>query len=607
MFDKIVASIGRFSFKNRKVIAILGMVLFVAVIILEAMTIIEYSYAEESIVTDIFPQDDTLVIVYNNKDEHLISSIINELSKDEHITSIQAYANTLGAQMSVNDVAENFGIDSVFVNLLFYLYENGFETSGMTFVDFARFITSEGFLNNEMFASMIDESSKAQIAQLGSLVDALTNGEEYTAQQIADMFGVDLQTVQSVFYIKQLQNINFTNFAGTVFGTIAGVLGVDANTIERVFKIQPVTSMTFDDFVDIIAGLSSFAGSVVDEAQLAQLNSLIGISEAVKTNAELTPDDLVALFGDMADTDMFTEENITLLYIMSRSNTMDMSGTKIPLYDFFMFLSDEIMTNEAFSSYFDEETAKEFESAKTMMSDGIAQLVGPEHSRMIVTLDYVPESAEIQAFYASLSEMLDGCMSEEYYLVGNSAMSYEVSLTFDREYLVISIVTALAVLTVVYFSFRKFSVSFLLICVIECAVFAMMGVMTVTNSPMFFIALILVQCILMGSMIDYAILFTTYYREVRREYVLEEALPVTMTRATYAIITSSLILVLVTFICGLFMSGTVAAILRAISIGSFCAMILILFVLPSLLVIFDKHFIKDSKECQIRLQRQQLQ
>ena len=596
MFDKIVSSIGRFSFKNRKLIAVLGFILLIAVIILESQTIIEYSYAEDSIVTDIFPQDDIIVLVYENKDEKMMSSIIDMLSKDEHVTSIQAYANTLGAEMSVDDVAAMFGIDRVFVNTLFYLCENGFATEGMTFVDFATFITSDDFINNELFAPMLDEASKAQIAQLGSLVNALTSTDKYSAEEISAMFGVDVQMVQSVFYIKQLQNINYQNFANTIFGTIAGVLGVDAQTIEKVFNITPVTSLNMEEFVRVISDLSAIADAFVDSEQGTQLHTLIDIYDAVKSNKELSPSDIVDLFGNMADTDMFTEENLTLLYIMSRSNTMDMSSTKIPLYDFFTFLSEEIITNEAFSSYFDEAMLAEFESAKTMMSEGIAQLVGPEHSRMVITVDYVLESPEINKFYADLTDMLDNTLSGNYYLVGNSAMSYEVSQTFDQEYLIISIVTAIAVFLVVYMSFRKFSVSLLLICVIECAVFAMMSVMAVTGSPMFFIALILVQCILMGSMIDYAILFTTYYREVRKEYVLEEALPVVMTRATYAILTSSLILVLVTFICGFFMTGTVAAILQTLSIGAFCAILLILFVLPSYLVLLDKFIIKESKE-----------
>lgn len=596
MFDKIVSSIGRFSFKNRRLIAVLGFILLIAVIILESQTIIEYSYAEDSIVTDIFPQDDIIVLVYENNDEKMMSSIIDMLSKDEHVTSIQAYANTLGAEMSVDDVAGMFGIDRVFVNTLFYLCENGFATEGMTFVDFATFISSDDFINNELFAPMLDEASKAQIAQLGSLVNALTSTDKYSAEEISAMFGVDVQMVQSVFYIKQLQNINYQNFANTIFGTIAGVLGVDAQTIEKVFNITPVTSLSMEEFVRVISDLSAIADVFVDSEQGAQLHTLIDIYDAVKSNKELSPSDIVDLFGNMADTDMFTEENLTLLYIMSRSNTMDMSSTKIPLYDFFTFLSEEIITNEAFSSYFDEAMLAEFESAKTMMSEGIAQLVGPEHSRMVITVDYVLESPEINKFYADLTDMLDNTLSGNYYLVGNSAMSYEVSQTFDQEYLIISIVTAIAVFLVVYMSFRKFSVSLLLICVIECAVFAMMSVMAVTGSPMFFIALILVQCILMGSMIDYAILFTTYYREVRKEYVLEEALPVVMTRATYAILTSSLILVLVTFICGFFMTGTVAAILQTLSIGAFCAILLILFVLPSYLVLLDKFIIKESKE-----------
>ena len=59
----------------------------------------------------------------------------------------------------------------------------------------------------------------------------------------------------------------------------------------------------------------------------------------VRENTPLQPDDLADLFSAAAgDNDMFNEGNLTLLYIMSRSNTMDMSDTKIPLYDFFMSL-----------------------------------------------------------------------------------------------------------------------------------------------------------------------------------------------------------------------------------------------------------------------------
>ena len=594
MFDKIVGSIGAFSYKHRKIISIVSAVLFVVVLVVSSQLVIEYSYAEESAVTDIFPLDDTVVIVYENKDETKIEEIISYLEKDERVSSVQAYANTLGAKMSPSDMSEMMGIPTAFVNTLFYIHEHGMDTTGMTLVEFVGFLTSDDFLNNELFSSMIDPESKGQILQLKSLVDALASENEYTAEEIAEILGVDEQLVESVFFIAQLKEANITNVTPMFWATVANALGMDAETIERIFGIQPVGSLKFAEFVDILAEVSVYAGGIMDAEQIEQLGMLKDMSDMIKEEKELSPSDLSNLFSSAADNDMFNENTVTLLYIMARSNTIDLSEVRIPLYNFFMFLSENILQNEAFSSFFDDSVAAQFEEAKTTMQDGLAQLVGENHSRMIITLSYEPESKEIYAFYDNFSSMLGDTLSGEYYLVGATAMSYEVSQSFETEYLIISIVTAVAVFIIVCLTFKKVLLSLLLIGVIECAVFSMMSVMVIIDLPMFFIPLILVQCILMGSMIDYGILFTTYYIEVRKEYSIEEALPEVMRRATHSILTSSLLIVLVTLICGRFMTGAVASILTTLGIGSLCAILLILFVLPSLLAIFDKHVTKQK-------------
>ncbi len=594
MFDKIVSSIGKFSYKYRKIIAVLGALLFIAVTILQALTVVEFTYAEESVVSDIFPQDDTLVIVYNKYDEDRIPTLIEHLEKDEHVTSVQAYANTLGIKLSPAEISEMLGIDIVFVNTLYYIYENGMLTEGMTFVDFVTFISSDEFLSNEMFASMIDDDSKAQIYQLRDLVNAINSVKRYTAPQIAEMFDIDVNTVNIIFYIKQLMNITASNSINTIFATAAKALGMAPDIIETLFKVKPVEKMTFNDFVLTLKTIYPYVKDFLNSEQAAQFDSLISIHASIKENAEIFPEDIAEMFSSMEGAEMFNKDTITLLYIMSRSNTMDYSDKKVALYDFFIFLAEDIVGNESLSAFFDEDVASQLDSAKAEMVNGRSQLVGKEHSRMIVTLNYVPESPEIQAFYDDLTDTLDSLMLHDYYLVGNTAMSYEVSQTFHNEFLLITLVTAAVILLVVLITFKNIPVSLLLICVIECAVFAMMSVMTVANSPIFFIALILVQCILMGTMIDYAILFTTYYREARKTFSIEDALPETMRKSTYAILTSSLILVLVTFICGLNMTGTVAAILQTLSVGAFCAILLILFVLPSYLVIFDKWITKEN-------------
>lgn len=596
MFDKIVGSIGAFSYKNRKLISIVAVILFVSVLIIQGQLIIEYSYAEESLVTDIFPQDDTVVIVYENGDEAKIKDIINYLEKDEHVTSIQAYANTLGAEMSPSEMAEMMGIPVAFVNTLFYIHENGMLTEGMTLVDFTSFISSKDFLENELFASMIDDETRGQIGQMKSLVDALASGKEYSADEIAGILGIEKQLVQSIFYIAQLKNANIFNITPMFWANVAEALGMDADTIERIFRIKPVKTLKFTEFVDIITEVVGYAEGLIDSEQLGQLGMLGDMAYKVSSGKTLSPEDIAELFSSAAEGDMFNEGALTLLYIMARGNTSGMADVRIPLYDFFMFLSDEILGNDAFSSFFDDSVAAQFEEAKVTMQDGIAQLVGAKHSRMVITLDYEVESKEIYDFYEGFDGMLKSTLSGEYYLVGATAMSYEVSGTFEKEYLIISIITAVAVFLVVWFTFKKFLLSLILICVIEGAVFSMMSVMVTINLPMYFVALILVQCILMGSMIDYGILFTTYYTEVRREYSIEKALPEVMKRATHAILTSSLIIVLVTLICGRFMSGAVASILTTLGIGALCAILLILFVLPSLLVIFDKHVVEQVNE-----------
>ena len=557
MFDRVVSSIGSFSYKYRKIICILAAVLFIVCIFLESQTVISYSYIEENTITEVFPQDDTLVIVYENKNEGDIHNIITELEKDEHITSIQAYSNTLGAKLTPTDLAQNFGIDEMFVNVIYHMYY-GDEVAPMTLVEFTTFITSDEFVNNPMLAGNMDENSKEQLYQLGNIVNALNSNEPMSAEDIATMTDMDINVIKTILF--------FTQF----------------NTDSIVFK----------DFVSSINELTSIASGAIDEETLVQLNALNTMSEHITNKTLLLPGDIVTIFSSMAENEMFTEDSVTLLYMVAQNS--EKMYEPVALYDIFMFLSG-VLEDGMLSSFVDDEMKTQFTEAKTIIEDGKAQLMGPEYSRMIVTLSYKPDSDEIKTFYKDLDVLLNDNLRGDYYMVGATAMAHEVEGSFDTEYTIISIVTAIAVLIVVCISFRKFAIPVLLVCIIEFSVFAMMSVMAVINFPMYFIALILVQCILMGSMIDYAILLTTYYTEARRELPVHQALPEVMRRATHSILTSSSILIAVSFICGFFMTGQVANILVTLGVGALCAVLLILFVLPACLTLFDRYLLREPE------------
>lgn len=557
MFDRIVSSIGHFSYKYRKVICILAAILFVVCVILESQSMISYSYIDENKVTEVFPQDDTLVIVYENKNEEDIQNIIAELEKDEHITSVQAYANTLGAKLTPNDLSKNFNIDKSLINVLYYMYYN-YEIESMTLVEFTSFITSDRFINSPVFAGQINEESKQQMKKLGTIVSALNSNEPMLAEDIAQMLSIDVNVVKTILFFTQ-------------------------------FKTD---SVIFSDFVQSINSLTNIAASSIDSETLAQLKTLNRMSESIKNQEKLLPGELMNVFGTMADSDMFNENNISLLYMVIQSSNRTYEA--VSLYDMFTFLSS-VIENEMLSSFIDENMKQQLNEAIVMIEEGKEQLVGPEYSRMIVTLNYKPDSKEIKDFYNNLDLMLNDNLRGDYYMVGATAMSHEVEASFDKEYTMISIITAIAVLIVVCISFRKFLIPVLLVFIIEFSVFAMMSVMSIINFPMHFIALILVQCILMGSMIDYAILLTTYYTEVRRELPVNLALPEVMRRATHSILTSSSILISVSFICGFFMTGQVANILVTLGVGALCAVLLILFVLPACLTLFDRYLLREPE------------
>lgn len=92
----------------------------------------------------------------------------------------------------------------------------------------------------------------------------------------------------------------------------------------------------------------------------------------------------------------------------------------------------------------------------------------------------------------------------------------------------------------------------------------------------------------------YGILLSNYYVEVRKNYPVDQALPEVLKRSIRAIATSALILIAITLSCGFIMEGAVASILVTLCIGSSSALLLVVFVLPSLLAIFDSFIIKKK-------------
>ena len=278
MLDRILGAIGRFSYRFRYVIMVFGVAVFVGVAIVQSFAGVSYFHADYNKVTDVFPEDDMLVIVYDNRDETKIKEYADTLSKNEHVTSIQSYATTLGLEMNTTELSGVTGIDETFIKTLFYIKEHGTATNGMNFATFVNFISSDAFLNNDMFASKIDDDTRAQLIQTKTLVNTIASGTELDAISLATALGMDEQTVNGIFYMAGVQTMTIENFV---------------NTMLKMAEQNP---------------------NAITPTQLAELQQLSGLVTLVKNPQPMTPNQLATAFPTQSE--MLNEKTITLICII---------------------------------------------------------------------------------------------------------------------------------------------------------------------------------------------------------------------------------------------------------------------------------------------------
>ena len=206
-----------------------------------------------------------------------------------------------------------------------------------------------------------------------------------------------------------------------------------------------------------------------------------------------------------------------------------------------------------------------------------------------------------------------GHFDNDMYLIGNTPMAYEMSKTFHHELNKITLLTALFILFIVLLTFRRLATSIILVLLIQCAVFLTMAVLNLLHVDMQYMALLVVQSIMMGATIDYAIIYTTYYVENRTlpgsgsdtlpdgQTPLGPLSPRDAIQAAYkgslqTILTSATILTAAVGVLSFaFYDPSIRQICRILAIGCLIATILVIFVLPAILACLDRFVIRQKR------------
>ena len=307
-----------------------------------------------------------------------------------------------------------------------------------------------------------------------------------------------------------------------------------------------------------------------------------------------TPEEILELFGGASA--MANERMVNLLFQLYAAQTGSASAAQdgIPLTDLIPFIQNSVLKNPLFAAFVNDEVKRQIAEAGDMIGEYAAKLQGEHYGRVILTTVYPEDSAETRAFIGSLSERCKALMEGETWLIGTSVMNEEMAQTFDAELSRITLLSAAAIFIVVALTFRSLVIPLILVLTVQCGIYLTMTFIGLSGGGMYYLALLMVQCILMGATIDYGILYTSYYREGEKDR--EAAIRGAYDGALHTILTSALIVILAAGILGfMFANPAIGEICLTISRGAISASLLIVFILPGVLAALDRFVRKRMK------------
>lgn len=242
------------------------------------------------------------------------------------------------------------------------------------------------------------------------------------------------------------------------------------------------------------------------------------------------------------------------------------------------------------------------------MQIALDQLQGEEYSRMLVFLNLPEGGDETFAFLDKMHEIAGKYYEEEEILIpGNATSQYDLYKSFQRDNKVVNVVSVLAVLVVLLFTFMSAGMPVLLILVIEGVIWLNFAVPTVQHKDVFFLSYLIVSSIQMGANIDYAIVTSGRYMELKDKMPKKEAIIETMNFAFPTIITSGTMMVLAGIFIGLMSSnGAVCGIGQCIGRGTIFSIIAVMFVLPQMLLLGEKIIDRTSFAISIPLKLEKM-
>lgn len=296
-------------------------------------------------------------------------------------------------------------------------------------------------------------------------------------------------------------------------------------------------------------------------------------------------------FSELTDLDY---ELVQLLYTAYAATDEDYGSVirgidtyTIPLMDLFFFISEQ--TDSGLLAL-EGEMGDMLSGLSEQLNTAKAQMQGEHYSRMVVATNLPEESQETFDFLQTIHREAEKFYpADQIFLVGNSTSDSDLAAAFERDNIIISVLSILFVILVLLFTFKSIGLPVLLILVIQGSIWMNFTYPALTGTPIFFMSYLIIVAIQMGSNIDYAIVISSRYQEMRQNYPPKAAIIKALTLAFPTVLTSGSILASASFLLGIISTEpSIVGMGECLCRGTLISIFLVMFVLPQLLVLGDK-------------------
>ncbi|MCF2681314.1 MMPL family transporter [Faecalicatena contorta] len=233
-----------------------------------------------------------------------------------------------------------------------------------------------------------------------------------------------------------------------------------------------------------------------------------------------------------------------------------------------------------------------------MLPESITSMLKNDKYQMIlINSEYKVASDEVNAQIKDINRVIEqydkGAM-----LVGEGPLTNDLIKITDKDFKTVSAVSIGIIFLIILILFQSPTLPVILVGVIEFAIFVNMGIPFYTGTTLPFVASIVIGTIQLGATVDYAILMTTRYkRERSRGAGKYDAVTTAHKASAQSIIVSALSFFAATIGVGFYSNiDMISSLCTLMARGALISMIVVVFVLPSMFMVFDKVIVKTSKD-----------